>query len=980
MKRFLVCLVAIFAMFVFASCEGTPQAISLELSGYKTDFVVGDTFDDGDLVVNAVYADETKVDVTAEATVSQSADMSTPGKYAVIVSFGGLSSAYQITVAAKANSSSLVSIDVESDGAKKEYEIGEELSLEGVKVYEKYDNTEKDDEIKVVTDLSGYTVKVLDINNAEVTGAFAAYGTYSVVVSKGELTDSYKVSVGESTFASVSDAVAAVLENASKINAGSASVNFDGDITSYEYAFGQNVFTYSRIGAESTHDFYFEGLENEQLFGVSVFTYFDEYEWTYVEEISKAEDTSLSALNGVNYSEFVSYALEEAYGIEALVDGLYQLAVTSEFALEEGFGDYCNTCGTYHAYSYAFSGLLGYYFFDVEVVFGVDSLTSTLSYATVELNGYYSETPEEGSQPDFTKTLEVEQTTGEKTAVSKFKASEVGLTGFDLLYAEEALTAESNLDVTVGEETVVALGNTAPETAVVELNTLLATVTDSEGNETYDANAYFDGEELYVTCQNEGTYTVTVICGNVTKSFKVTASYAELTEFNAYISEYGWSTGETEATVYVGAMVEFSVYANENANANATYALKDSTQEIYLDYWDGAYTFYAETVGTYEIVLTSVANAEFKATITITVQEAPKLEDILSGTWTASSFAFGEITITLSPESEGALKGTATYSVEGSEMYGTVAESGTWTYEWLEAWGQMNCTSSVEEAVYSLTVDTSTYSIAVLQYGRSPLQVEFERPSTLVYDNFDQYADTAALQASGWVKRYSSANHPEELELVDLGGGNKAVKFTFTNNNQFTFRTYFTQGTYSSEYKYIRFKMETTAAKINFWAYKSSGQNAKTYVLSDILASDGYYYCKISDPGMGELGALNSFGIAFNYQNGSHAIIDDIQLCKTKPEAAAAATSYYGTFNHPMTGMPQDMSVTLNSDGTGSFSFLNGYALGSFSYTETDGVITITDVVCDMDVVFTSATLAAGVLSVAPVIDGGECTSELLQQ
>ena len=84
--------------------------------------------------------------------------------------------------------------------------------------------------------------------------------------------------------------------------------------------------------------------------------------------------------------------------------------------------------------------------------------------------------------------------------------------------------------------------------------------------------------------------------------------------------------------------------------------------------------------------------------------------------------------------------------------------------------------------------------------------------------------------------------------------------------------------------------------------------------------------------------------------------------------------------NKLLNGMTYDMTVSLNSDGPGIFNFLSGYALGTFSYTESEGMITITDVVCDMDIVFTSATLAAGTLSVAPVIYGGECTTELLQQ
>ena len=69
---------------------------SIEASGYKTSFKVGDTFSFGG-TVTAHYNNGTSTDVTASASFS-GYNMSTTGNQTVTVSYGGQSTTYQITV------------------------------------------------------------------------------------------------------------------------------------------------------------------------------------------------------------------------------------------------------------------------------------------------------------------------------------------------------------------------------------------------------------------------------------------------------------------------------------------------------------------------------------------------------------------------------------------------------------------------------------------------------------------------------------------------------------------------------------------------------------------------------------------------------------------------------------------------------------------------------------------------------------------
>lgn len=82
------------------TCGGDPEPgktlSSISVSGQTTEFDVGDTFDFGG-TVTAHYDDSSTEDVTASATFS-GYDMSSAGNQTVIVSYGGKSTTYSITV------------------------------------------------------------------------------------------------------------------------------------------------------------------------------------------------------------------------------------------------------------------------------------------------------------------------------------------------------------------------------------------------------------------------------------------------------------------------------------------------------------------------------------------------------------------------------------------------------------------------------------------------------------------------------------------------------------------------------------------------------------------------------------------------------------------------------------------------------------------------------------------------------------------
>lgn len=705
-------LFAVCSIFGLAACKDGETAIdSISISGQKTEYFVGDKLDLEGIVVTAKLSDGTETNVTADVKIDHNANMNQVGSYAIIVSYGKVSIAYQINVAENINNIALESIEVEAEGAKKLYEIGDELSTEAVTVYETYSNGS----IKKAVDLAGYTIKVVNGENEEVKGAFTELGNYTVVLSKGEITDSYEIRVGAYMYENALEALEIGLANENKINFGSLSIDNGDSETYYEYLFGQN---YTQIYAEIQDGYiseHLEVLENGTVFGVTYSEVYNREIYMNEEVYSPIYEPTEDNMLGFDFSSSIGYYDSTLRGVTAFLTYLQEIAVAeTSLNYQQGFANYCEICGYHHAYSFSFEYISNDYYYNyMKVIFELNQDRAIESYQ-IERNvyyldsmifdeetGLYSENPD-ATGYDFYTIISGEQYVGERTAVNEFGADVLAYQSFDLQDKEATkITEGQTIKAKASEEVYLAIENASPETAKPEVDEIKCSVTDENGMETWNASAYYDIESgsIKLASQHPGTYNIKIKTINVEYNLVFVVEYGELTEFKAGIyDELSWGYVEAEtATIYTNTSIELSAIVNEGASKEFTATCSDTNALI-----EGNY-FSATVAGTYEVLLTSKANSEFTATITITVEELPALEDILNGKWVFDD-GYVSVTIEFTPASEGALNGTLTITE------GDVVSNFTYTCdaEWL--WLSIEQVEGETECMYGINL-TESYTL-----------------------------------------------------------------------------------------------------------------------------------------------------------------------------------------------------------------------------------------------------------------------------
>lgn len=652
-KKLLCALFAVVALFSVTACQQMlePSVESLSIAGYDTEFTVGDTFDDGELVVTAKYTDETTKDVTAEATVTQNADMTTPGSYAVLVSFGGQTVAYQITVSAPEKV--LESISVNATDAKLSYIVGETISYENLAVVATYD----DESCAYVTD---YTTAVADEKGNAVEGAFTTFGTYTVTVTLGEATDSYKVEVKNASFETVADAIAAGVANANKVNGGNATVHQYGT-SEFEYTFGDNFTVINQISDETIY--HYEDLGDDVYFG-----FYEGVDWEGNPELRPADSESIYAEHFHGPEIYHVIGGLYFYGAEDLVDGLYALAGESGQDLKETIS-VCPDCG-YQSFEYSFGyNNLDYgQFHVITVEFELDfnnAMTkvavSSIKYNSTDSdnNPNYYVDEETGyvtldSWASVTNVTDVvyEQTVGARSTENEYPYSELMYSAFDLV-DEEGNVLKEHYDVQAGDQLVFNLENTLPETAVSSLNDVKVSF-DATSDWDYSLYSSFDEGVLTITINNANNardYNVTITSGSVVKEFTITATQPNPESITPYasqlvkdlwsgdmipeMSEGNTATMTTAESVFVGALINPS-----KADQAVTVSLKEAYPAASLagvdpydwsqvvPYFDNdLYKFTATEAGTYVVVVSSTSVPTISAEITITVTAAESGEE-----------------------------------------------------------------------------------------------------------------------------------------------------------------------------------------------------------------------------------------------------------------------------------------------------------------------------------------------------------------
>ena len=715
MKKLLSYLFLLVAVIVLASCEAVVSVSSLQVSGQKEEFVLGEEFSTGEMTVIAVYTNGNEEDVTSKVKVTPSTDMSAAGNFTVEVYFEGCTAEYNIRI----EQPQFVSLEVKHELANKVYLVGQELSTEGVEVVAHYTNSITGETQETV---ENYELVVKNAAGEVVKGAFEAVGTYTVAISFGGKTESYEVEVSNN-FASVEAAIAAGVANAGKVISGSLTKTTSwSEPTVTEYAFGENYFTYG----DEYGTYHYSLTEDESVIGAYES---DGYVQSYGGDVE--------IMQGLN--EWVLYYTYNLYGAEGFVQSLYNIGVEAGCAISESVSE-----GVY-SYSYNFTlseedweGNVSYYYYNVAVSFKLGN-GAEFSEVVYTQSQYYEDqvvvaedgswTVVEGVVSENVMGYTFVQEAGERTAENPYAPEKVLYESFDLVDAEGNLAA-SEYTTNVGESVQVYIGNTVPETALSEFNEFIIESVDG-----YIYGYVYNGV-ANITVYSAGTVNVTISTGSIVKEITIVAIQPDPEGIDTYVFEEveGWWGPQLEQVYATSAEVETGevlyviaeVYPSAASQA-ISYAIKDNLEGATLvesSSWDvpmGTYEFVATVAGTYVIEVASIDKPEVTAEMTIVVTESTKEPVTLDGTWTAS-FTNPRTGMTYDFVLELGAAGTGTLNCYNSEFveFSYEVEGSAITYTTTNAWtGSMDgCTVDLLSGTMELTVSTEDYGYYPLSFEK----------------------------------------------------------------------------------------------------------------------------------------------------------------------------------------------------------------------------------------------------------------------
>ena len=681
-KIFLILIVGFFAV-VVAACNNLPTLESISIEGQDVEFYVGEEFNTEDLVVTAKLSDASTEVVTNQATVSHEVDTNTPGSYTVTVTYKGLVKTYTVTVLAD----TLLSLEVE--GLNTEYSIGEEVSFEGVVAKETYESGRVLD-----ADLTTYEV-VIKAAEKEYTGAFCQVGENTVVLKKGEISYEYKVNVAANLYTSIADAVAAGKANAEKVAKGAASVDNDGYIQEQTYAFGQG---YTCVVNADGNNHYIE-LPDGSVFGLV-----EGINWEGLPYVEPAYEPLPQNLLGPDFRQVLNYAYD-MYGAEGLVDTLAFVGAEAMNYKEVLPAEVTDSA----VYGFSYELIIdNFYYYFIDVEFTLDANTDVITSVNVEMKGWmfvYNESTDQYEQPtefvtpEFTRVVTVTQEIGERNAENPYPVEDLFIQSFDVEDAEgNKLENGATVNAPMKEAMSLAITNINPESANTDIDKIKVTFLDEAGFETWSVFGSYEYGFVTLTAYKAGTYKLVIASTNVEYEFNLVVDYAPLETFAAAVYDNNMAelVEKDAVTIYANQVLEFGAVVNSGANAACT-AVCEGVEISQGDY----YEFVTATLGTYVITLTSEVNPEFTATLTVTVEEAPSIDEILNGKYQFTSAMLGSAEYEFTPAAEGAANGELVIKYEGPYVG---SGEGYFTYEFVGGWlqvipqnpGSYNCPYGVE--------------------------------------------------------------------------------------------------------------------------------------------------------------------------------------------------------------------------------------------------------------------------------------------
>ncbi|MDE6676499.1 MAG: hypothetical protein K2K12_02140, partial [Clostridia bacterium] len=552
-RKYSIILLALTAMVcsivALSACDNGPKLEKIIVENAQTMFKIGDEFTYGeDFKVYAVYSDETQVDITNDPDLSikkeNGFDMNVADNYQITVSYKNKIEVYTIYVSDF--DPILRKIEADTEGVKKNYELGETISFEGLKLTLTYENAQGQYVTSVVSSLRNFEVVISDEKGGTIAEneAFPALGDYKVTISQGPIKAEFTVVVDGINLSSVQSAIAVVRAYRHEVLSGTLSVQDETqrtldkpyDVFHKEYTYGDN-YLHTKETVEGNEDCYYS-MDAEGIFCIK------KQDGQIIADSHAPE----KAIEGAPI--FLWYMSVTEYGIENALYNLYEAAkVCTNNDLDETANE------DTREYSFSFSGLVfrssNADYYETTVRFKLGEKYNIESAEFTQL--YYENT---SSMPGFTPTfttdevtgittpwkpvkgftqkqvVKVTQVAGERTETNPYSRDMFRVQSYDLIYDGKVLEDDSVIECSMQNTSLkLSIANVLPTTANFKQDLLYL---DYEGNygqkdanlitcDGFIASNNF-GITISVTLKNGGVWKLILTTANTRKTvtFKVT--------------------------------------------------------------------------------------------------------------------------------------------------------------------------------------------------------------------------------------------------------------------------------------------------------------------------------------------------------------------------------------------------------------------------------------------------------------------------
>lgn len=503
--------------------------------------------------------------------------------------------------------------------------------------------------------------------------------------------------------ASVEDAILMAVSNQSKVRRGNGIMDQGSSAAPFSYEFGDN---YTHIKDDTDNkEYWFSVTSAGKIFAVLKEGGGNPYEWAYgrLENMQGFQ----YMISRANYTRF--------YGAEGLLQTAYEWATsgTNNKDMTSGRGAGRDADGNLlgkEVYWYHF----GYfnspqYFCQIRVQFTLNE-EYALDYLRLDSFAYLREDFDvslnadndgicilhSNAQPFYKEYIEFNQVMKSEEPedpVNPYPENAFQVQDFDVLYGSDYKLSEDPEDSPEFEADKMynlTLNNITPQTASFVLDSLtIYQLTDTGRRIKLDIA--FSNTAKIIAYMKEATSgqnasAVVPIRSHVTGDVKLlfrTASGHEKTivirvtpiaptTLYPKANEYGdngytWnqSSGtEMNETIYVGQPLQFSAFVSDDVagytDQNYTVQVAGANRDFCtIEDGDGYSTFTASQPGSYVVRMVSAKNTRIYATLRITVEAAPNVEeDILTGVYTGkvTKPTKGDVTVTFSKDADGTIK------------------------------------------------------------------------------------------------------------------------------------------------------------------------------------------------------------------------------------------------------------------------------------------------------------------------------------